>query len=98
MNRPLRSVWQGHPSEARGGAGPHGGRHHRRGSSSARAREAGYHAIQFDAVVETNAGAFRLWQRLGCRIIGTVREAFDAAEHGLVGLHVMYLHLRERQG
>jgi GNAT superfamily N-acetyltransferase len=62
------------------------------------ARDAGYHAIQFNAVVETNAGAVRLWQRLGFRIIGTVPEAFDDPEHGLVGLHVMYLPLRDRAG
>ena len=62
------------------------------------AREAGYHAVQFNAVVETNEGAVRLWQRLGFRIIGTVPEAFDDPEHGLVGLHVMYLPLRERAG
>jgi len=49
-------------------------------------------------VVETNEGAVRLWQRLGFRIIGTVPEAFDDPEHGLVGLHVMYLPLRERAG
>ena len=35
---------------------------------------------------------------LGFRIIGTVPEAFDDAEHGLVRLHVMYLPLAERQG
>ena len=62
------------------------------------ASEAGYHGIQFNAVVETNEGAVRLWQRLGFRIIGTVPEAFDDPEHGLVGLHVVYLPLRERQG
>ena len=62
------------------------------------ARDAGYHAIQFNAVVETNEGAVRLWQRLGFRIIGTVPEAFDDPEHGLVGLHVMYLPLRDRAG
>jgi L-amino acid N-acyltransferase YncA len=58
------------------------------------ARGAGYHGIQFNAVVETNDAAVRLWQALGFRIIGTVPEAFDHAQHGLVGLHVMYLPLR----
>ena len=62
------------------------------------ARESNYRAIQFNAVVETNEGAVRLWQRLGFRIIGTVPEAFDDAEHGPVGLHVMYLPLGELQG
>jgi L-amino acid N-acyltransferase YncA len=59
-------------------------------------RSTGYRAIQFNAVVETNEGAVRLWQRLGFRIIGTVPEAFDDAERGLVGLHVMYLPLQGR--
>jgi len=57
------------------------------------ARGAGYRAIQFNAVVETNTGAVRLWQSLGFRILTTVPGAFDHAEHGYVGLHVMYLEL-----
>jgi L-amino acid N-acyltransferase YncA len=55
-----------------------------------RLREQGFRGIQFNAVVETNTVAVRLWQDLGFRIIGTVPEAFDSASHGLVGLHVMY--------
>jgi L-amino acid N-acyltransferase YncA len=54
------------------------------------ARSAGFHGIQFNAVVETNAAAVHLWQALGFDIIGTVPEAFRHPEHGLVGLHVMY--------
>lgn len=54
---------------------------------------AGYHSIQFNAVVETNEAAVHLWQSLGFRIIGTVPEAFDHARVGLVGLHVMLLPL-----
>jgi GNAT superfamily N-acetyltransferase len=50
----------------------------------------GYHAIQFNAVVETNVLAVRLWQALGFRILCTVPEAFDHHTNGLVGLHVMY--------
>jgi len=56
-------------------------------------RREGYRAIQFNAVVETNTGAVRLWQSLGFRIIGTVPEAFASRRHGLVGLHVMHLPL-----
>lgn len=56
----------------------------------AAATEAGFHAMQFNAVVETNASAVHLWQALGFRVIGTVPEAFDHPVHGLVGLHVMY--------
>jgi L-amino acid N-acyltransferase YncA len=51
---------------------------------------AGFRAIQFNAVVETNTGAVHLWQSLGFRIVGTVPEAFDSRAHGLVGLHVMH--------
>lgn len=58
-----------------------------------RAREEGYVAIQFNAVVETNVGAVHLWRSLGFEILATVPEAFDSAKHGLVGLHVMYLKL-----
>jgi L-amino acid N-acyltransferase YncA len=57
------------------------------------ARDAGYHGMQFNAVVETNTAAVRLWQSLGFQIIGTVPQAFDSATHGRVGLHVMYQQL-----
>jgi GNAT superfamily N-acetyltransferase len=57
------------------------------------ARESGYRAIQFNAVVETNTGAVRLWRSLGFEVVGTVPEAFRHPEHGYVGLHVMYLRL-----
>ena len=57
------------------------------------AREQGYAAMQFNAVVETNVAAVKLWQDLGFTIIGTVPEAFDSREHGRVGLHVMHQHL-----
>jgi GNAT superfamily N-acetyltransferase len=57
------------------------------------ARTAQYRGIQFNAVVETNASAVHLWQALGFQILATVPEAFDHPEHGLVGLHVMYLPL-----
>ena len=57
------------------------------------AREAGYAAMQFNAVVETNTAAVALWQELGFQIVGTVPEAFDHPQHGWVGLHVMYRRL-----
>lgn len=56
-------------------------------------RERGYRGIQFNAVVETNLAAVRLWEGLGFEIVGTVPGAFRHAEHGDVGLHVMYLPL-----
>jgi GNAT superfamily N-acetyltransferase len=57
------------------------------------ARAAGFHGMQFNAVVETNTAAVRLWQSLGFEILATVPEAFDHPKHGLVGLHVMYQRL-----
>ena len=57
------------------------------------ARAEGYRGIQFNAVVEANLPAVHLWQALGFEIVGTVPEAFDHADEGLVGLHVMYLPL-----
>jgi L-amino acid N-acyltransferase YncA len=59
------------------------------------ARATGYRSIQFNAVVETNEAAVRLWRSLGFRVLATVPEAFDHREHGLVGLHVMFLSLVE---
>jgi L-amino acid N-acyltransferase YncA len=57
------------------------------------AREAGFRSMQFNAVVETNAAAVKLWRSLGFDVIGTVPEAFDHPRHGYVGLHVMYRRL-----
>ena len=62
------------------------------------ARGAGYRGIQFNAVVETNEAAVRLWQSLGFRILTTVPGAFDHPEHGFVGLHVMFLDLSGGRG
>jgi ribosomal protein S18 acetylase RimI-like enzyme len=45
-------------------------------------------------VAETNVEAIALYRSLGFSIVGTVPEAFDHPEHGLVGLHVMHLKLR----
>jgi GNAT superfamily N-acetyltransferase len=56
-------------------------------------RAQGFRGIQFNAVVEVNEPAVRLWKSLGFEVIGTVPEAFDHPEHGLVGLHVMYRRL-----
>ena len=49
--------------------------------------------MQFNAVVETNIAAVKLWQALGFQIIGTVPEAFEHARLGRVGLHIMYRRL-----
>ena len=54
------------------------------------AQAQGYAAMQFNAVVESNRVAVRLWQELGFQIIGTVPEAFDHRTLGRVGLHIMH--------
>ena len=53
----------------------------------------GYRAIVFNAVVETNARAVRLWRSLGFEVLGTVPEGFHYPVDGYVGLHVMYRRL-----
>ena len=58
------------------------------------ARQGGYRAMQFNAVVETNIAAVRLWQALGFEILATVPEAYNHRVHGYVGLHIMYQRLR----
>jgi L-amino acid N-acyltransferase YncA len=57
------------------------------------AKAAGFRAIQFNAVVETNERAVALWRSLGFEIVGTVPEAFRHPDHGYVGLHVMHRRL-----
>ncbi|MGI4896279.1 MAG: GNAT family N-acetyltransferase [Janthinobacterium lividum] len=57
------------------------------------ARRAGFLAMQFNAVVETNLPAVTLWRSLGFDVVGTVPQAFDHPEHGYVGLHVMHRYL-----
>lgn len=54
------------------------------------AKEAGYHAMQYNFVVSTNFGAVKLWQSLGFEIIGTIPEAFLHFEKGYVDAHIMY--------
>lgn len=56
------------------------------------ARQAGYRAMQFNAVVATNP-AVELWESLGFEIVGTVPDAFRHAEHGLTPVHIMYRQL-----
>ena len=58
-----------------------------------RARADGYRAMQFNAVVETNTGAVRLWQSLGFTVLATVPEGFHHPTLGYVGLHVMHRRL-----
>ncbi len=57
------------------------------------AKEQGYAAMQFNAVVASNHAAVRLWQELGFQIVGTVPEAFAHPTLGRVGLHIMHRYL-----
>ncbi|MDQ0792304.1 GNAT family N-acetyltransferase [Streptomyces sp. B1I3] len=54
------------------------------------ARTAGYRAMQFNAVVETNTRAVRLYRSIGFEIIGTLPEGFNHPTEGYVGLHIMH--------
>jgi ribosomal protein S18 acetylase RimI-like enzyme len=57
------------------------------------ARADGFRSMQFNAVVETNTVAVRLWRSLGFEIIATLPEGFDHATKGYVGLHIMFRRL-----
>lgn len=54
------------------------------------ARQRGYLAMQFNAVVSTNTGALALWRSLGFDVVGTIPQAFRHPRHGLVDLHIMH--------
>jgi GNAT superfamily N-acetyltransferase len=54
------------------------------------ARQSGFRAIQFNAVVETNLPAVALWRSLGFEVLATVPEAFEHPRHGYVGLLIMH--------
>jgi ribosomal protein S18 acetylase RimI-like enzyme len=60
------------------------------------ARAGGYRSMVFNAVVETNVFAIRLYESLGFITLATVPQAFDHPRLGPVGLHIMYLALSTR--
>lgn len=57
------------------------------------ARKAGFLAMQFNAVAESNVYAVRLYKSLGFTVVGTVPRAFLHPTEGYVGLHVMHREL-----
>jgi len=58
--------------------------------SLARAREAGYRAMQFNFVVATNARAVALWTAMGFATVGRLPGAFAHPTRGDVDALVMY--------
>jgi hypothetical protein len=52
--------------------------------------------MQFNAVVQTNEHAIRLWESLGFTILATVPEGFQHPDRGLIGLHIMHRFLRSQ--
>ncbi len=56
-------------------------------------RDAGYAAIQFNAVVATNTAAVALWRSLGFAVVGRVPGAFRSPGGEVADLLVMHLDL-----
>jgi len=54
------------------------------------AKDAGFRAMQFNFVVETNVGAISLWSKFGFEILGTIPEAFRHPSGRFVNAHIMY--------
>lgn len=54
------------------------------------ARGAGFRAMQFNAVAESNMPAVRLYERVGFTVVGRIPGAFRHPEHGEVALLVMH--------
>lgn len=54
------------------------------------ARGGGYDGMQFNAVVELNKAAVKVYERLGFEIVGTVPGAFAHPKAGKVGSHIMF--------
>ena len=61
--------------------------------SIARARAAGYRAIQFNFVVSTNTAAVRLWKDLGFEVLATLPGAYQHRQLGPVDAYLMWLPL-----
>lgn len=74
-----------HPQARGKGVGRKLGEH-----SLIQARQLGYKALQYMAVVSTNTAAVKLWQSIGFQIIGTVPGGFKHGTLGYVDLYIMY--------
>lgn len=58
--------------------------------SLARAQERGFHAMQFNFVVSSNARAIRTWQAYGFEVVGRLPAAFQHPSLGFIDALVMY--------
>lgn len=65
------------------------------GHSLQQARAAGYAAMQFNFVVESNDGALKLYETLGFLVVGRLPGAFDHAVLGKVDALVLYRQLTQ---
>jgi L-amino acid N-acyltransferase YncA len=58
--------------------------------SIARAKEQGYHGIQFNFVISTNEIAVKLWKSLGFEIIGTVPGGYHCKQQEYMDAYIMF--------
>lgn len=54
------------------------------------AKQLGYKAMQFNFVASSNAGAIRLWSKLGFETVGILPKAFNHPILGFIDALVMY--------
>jgi ribosomal protein S18 acetylase RimI-like enzyme len=55
-----------------------------------KAKEMGFHSMQFNMVVSTNTKAVSLWMKMGFEVVGTVPEGFRHMQKGLVDVYIMH--------
>jgi ribosomal protein S18 acetylase RimI-like enzyme len=55
-----------------------------------KAKEMGFHSMQFNMVVSTNTKAVSLWMKMGFEVVGTVPEGFNHRQKGLVDIYIMH--------
>ena len=60
-----------------------------------RAKQQGFHSMQYNFVVSTNTKAVELWKSKGFDIIGKVPKGFRHAKLGLTDIYIMYRTLED---
>ncbi len=58
--------------------------------SQSAAAALGFRAMQFNFVLSSNESAVRLWQKLGFATVGTLPDAFQHSQFGMVDAFVMH--------